>query len=94
MGGIGGYIAFPLYIGAALHDANNVQRDLIITQSIPIIQEMHSCAEDGKKWAALAKKALEMVHDHMGPEWPGPQGEYFAQIKALLPDFPGNEEKE
>ena len=79
-----GYAAFTLYFGAALHDASGDQRRLLRTTLPPLIKRAKE-EKDPEQWKLIAQSMLIKVHQIM-PEWPGPTGEWLAQIKALLPE--------
>lgn len=81
---LGGYVAFTLWIGAAVHDATPDQRRLIQTQCRPLIERAREVSGNAEEWALVAKSIMMTVNHIMGPKWPGPQGEWLEQIERMV----------
>lgn len=84
---LGGYLAFTLYLGAAMNDASGDQRRLLRTTMKPLLARMKEVQEDGREWGLVAQSVLINVHRIMGLEW-RPNHEWSNQIKLLLQDDP------
>jgi hypothetical protein len=83
MSAAAGYMAFTLYVGAAMHDANGDQKRLMQTKLPPLISRAKTVTHDPDEWRLVAESILINVQRIMGPEW-RPIGEWAERIDALL----------
>lgn len=84
---VGGYLAFTLYVGAAVADATGDQRRLLDTNMNPLLKRMKEVQEDAREWGLVAESMLINIHRIMGPDW-RPKEDWLRQIKFLLKDDP------
>lgn len=80
---LGGHLAYTLYVGAALADANGDQTRLLRTKLPPMLKRMKELKDDDHNWRLAAQSLLMRIHEVMGKDW-RPKGEWATQINALL----------
>jgi hypothetical protein len=78
---LGGYMAFVLFIGAAMNDAFEWQR-VAIRQQLGVHLE-HMRSDDLKEAKTAMAACLSSVQQIMGRNW-APQGQWAQQIEVLL----------
>jgi len=61
---LGGYMAFILFVHAAVHDANEEQRVRLHKEVRPLLDEMRD-----RKSETGMKEVMEKVLNVMGPNW-------------------------
>lgn len=82
---LGGYLAFTLYMAAAMNDGSGDQKRLLHTDLKPLLERMKEVQEDGREWGLVAQSMLLKVDKIMGPEWQ-PTAEWRNQIHLLMKD--------
>lgn len=73
---LGGWLAFTLYVGAAVADGDTVQRQALHDRVRPQLQEL-------KEDRAAAQRILATIGEIMGADW-RPTGPWEQHISAML----------
>lgn len=79
--GLGGYLAFTMFVGAAWEDAFEYQRVMIRTQGRVHLEHMR--AKDPAVGKAAMVAFLKDIQEIMGPKWK-PSGEWAVVIENML----------
>jgi hypothetical protein len=62
---LGGYMAFILFVYAAMHDANEEQRARLRSEVRPLLDAMRAKTSSEREMTAVMEKILEI----MGDDW-------------------------
>ena len=75
--GVAAAMAVTLFVGCAVHDADESQKKRIKEKALPFLEDMSLPASEAYR------KVMETVRDILGPGW-SPHGEWLDNINSLL----------
>lgn len=78
----GAWLCFALYFGAAVHDADSVQRAALHRDVPPLIARLRS--RDPDVWRPAVPAMFKLLQEIMGQQWQ-PTGDWARQIDLLMP---------